>query len=122
MKNKRRKAIDCKLIRPSNSNKGYFKYEVTIEEKDGTIHKEPAYGTDMQSALSRLIKKEITDKLERKFLHAGYLFFAWMFLMGWPIMLIPEIEKSPWYIVYAFGSIFLTFVGATLWYNHVNKK
>ena len=122
MKNKRRKAIDCKLIRPSNSNKGYFKYEVTIEEKDGTIHKEPAYGTDMQSALSRLIKKEITTKFERKFLHAGYLFFGWMFLMGWPVLVIPHIADSPWYIAYSFGSIFLTFTFAALWYNHVNKQ
>ena len=122
MKNKRRKAVDCKLVRKSKSNPGYFKYEVTIEEKDGAIHKEPAYGKDMQSALSRLIKKEMTNKFERKFLHAGYLFCAWMFLMGWPILFIPKIEQSPWYIAYSFGSIFLTFTFAALWYNHVNKE
>lgn len=119
---KRRKAISCKLVRPSNSNKGYFKYEVAIEEKDGRINLHPAYGKDMQGALSRLIKKEVTNKLEKKFFHAGYVFILWMFLMGWPLLLIPEIEESPWYIIYAFGSIFLTFAGAALWYNHVNKN
>ena len=33
---------------------------ITIAEMDGTIHKQPAYGTDMQSALSRLLKQELT--------------------------------------------------------------
>ena len=53
----RRRAIDCKLIRKSKSNPGYLKYQVTIAEKDGTVHKQPAYGVDMQDALSRLEKQ-----------------------------------------------------------------
>ena len=70
MKNKydRRRAIDCKLERKSNSNPGYFKYNVTIREKDGTVHTEPCYGKDMQDALSRLINTERTIKVEKKLL------------------------------------------------------
>ena len=56
----RRRALDCKLIKKSDTYKGYYKYEVTIGEKDGTIHKQPAYGRDMQGALSRLLNKERT--------------------------------------------------------------
>ena len=33
----RRKAIDCKMIGPSNSSPGYFKYEITIQEESGAI-------------------------------------------------------------------------------------
>ena len=62
---KKRKAIDCKLIRPSNSNPGYFKYEVTIQETNGTTSKHPAYGKDMQDAISRLIWNERVDKISR---------------------------------------------------------
>ena len=49
IKNKydRRRAVDCKLERKSNSNPGYFKYNVTIREKDGTVHTEPCYGKDL---------------------------------------------------------------------------
>ena len=120
--NKRRKAISCKLVRPSNSNPGYFKYEVAIEEKDGRINLHPAYGKDMQDALSRLIKKEVTDKLEKRFFHAGYIFILWLVLMGWPLLLMPNIEKTPMYMVYSFGSIALAIALTAIWYNHINKK
>lgn len=54
----RRKAIDCKLVEASKTSPGYFKYQVTIEELDGTIHTVPAYGKDMQDAINRLIWTE----------------------------------------------------------------
>ena len=44
---KRRRAIECKFVEKSKTSPGYLKYEITICEKDGTIHKEPAYGVDM---------------------------------------------------------------------------
>ena len=47
VKSKRSRAINCKLLRQSNTHNGYYKYLVTIKEKDGTINKQPAYGTDM---------------------------------------------------------------------------
>ena len=62
----RRRALDCKLIEKSKKHNGYFKYEITIGEKDGKKHKEPAYGRDMQDAINRLIWKERTIKVERK--------------------------------------------------------
>ena len=57
-KSNRRKAIDCQLIEESKSNPGYFKYMVTIQESDGTINKQPAYGIDMQDAMKRLVRSE----------------------------------------------------------------
>ena len=45
----------CKLVRKSKSNKGYFRYDVSIGERDGTITRIPAYGKDMQDALSRVV-------------------------------------------------------------------
>lgn len=62
----KRKAIDCKLIRPSTSNPGYFKYDITIQEKDGTTSSQPAYGKDMQDAISRLIWNERVEKVTTK--------------------------------------------------------
>ena len=123
MKNKydRRRAIDCKLERKSNSNPGYFKYSVTIREKDGTVHTEPCYGTDMQDALSRLINKErivkVENKIEKNFL---VVFLIWLALMGWPAVLTSEYD-SPKFLLYAIGSITIFFGVVALWYNHVNK-
>ena len=63
---KKRKAIDCKLIRPSTSNPGYFKYEVIIEDVEGNTTIQPAYGTDMQDAINRLIWNERVEKVTTK--------------------------------------------------------
>ena len=33
----KRRALMCKLVRKSKSSKGYFRYDVSIGERDGTI-------------------------------------------------------------------------------------
>ena len=57
-----RKAIDAKLIGESKTSPGYFKYQFTILELDGTKHEMPAYGKDMEDALERLVWVERTEK------------------------------------------------------------
>jgi len=71
----RRRAIKCKFIEKSKSSPGYLKYEVTICEKDGTKHKQPAYGIDMQSAISRLVNQERTVKVEKKIYNNPFAVF-----------------------------------------------
>jgi len=91
----KRKAIDCKLIRPSNSNPGYFKYEIVIQDTDGSTYTQPAYGKDMQDAISRLIWNERIDKVSKvsknKTLENSILFFiAFVCIIGpsiWSVML-----------------------------------
>ena len=58
----RRKAIEGKLIGESKTSPGYFKYQFTILEVDGTTHEMPAYGKDMEDALERLVWVERTEK------------------------------------------------------------
>lgn len=58
----RRKAIDAKLIGESKTSPGYFKYQFTILELDGTTHEMPAYGKDMEDALERIVWVERTEK------------------------------------------------------------
>ncbi|MBC8149968.1 MAG: hypothetical protein H8E97_01625 [Bacteroidetes bacterium] len=65
MKRKSRKALDCKLVGPSEIDPRYFRYEVTIQEGDGEVYKTPAFGLDMQDALSRLVWTERTEKMIR---------------------------------------------------------
>jgi hypothetical protein len=59
----RRMAIKAEWQRDSNSAPGFNKYFITIREIDGTEVKVPAYGRDMQDALSRLVKTERAEKL-----------------------------------------------------------
>tara|TARA_Y100000385_G_C13077802_1_gene632317 strand:+ start:940 stop:1332 length:393 start_codon:yes stop_codon:yes gene_type:complete len=116
----RRRAIDCKLLKKSSTHKGYCKYMVTVGEKDGTIWKQPVYGKDMQDALSRVIKKELTVKVERKLeTNVGLIFLTWLVVMGAPAIFTDT--SSPWFLLYTFGSVMLLAIIATWWYSHVNK-
>ena len=116
----KRKAIKCELERKSDSNPGYYKYNVTIKEKDGTIHKQPAYGVDMQDALSRLIKNEITVKVENKLSkNVGWVFVLWLAIFGWPAAF--NMNNSPWFLLYSIGTCAALFGIAAVWYNHIHK-
>ena len=109
------------MVRKSNSNPEYFRYDITVGEVDGTITKHPVYGKDMQDAISRLINKErivkVENKIEKNFL---VVFLIWLTLMGWPAILTSEYD-SPKFLLYAIGSIAIFFGVVALWYNHVNK-
>lgn len=65
MNKQTRKALDCRLIGQSDIDSKYFKYEVTIQEADGTVYKVPAFGRDMQDALSRLVWNERTEAVSK---------------------------------------------------------
>jgi len=117
----RRRALECKFVEKSKTSPGYLKYEVTIGEKDGTKHTQPVYGKDMQDALSRLINKERTNKVERKLeTNTGLIFLSWLVLMGAPAIFFGA-QNTPYYLAATFGSIIMIMVVATLWYNYITK-
>jgi len=116
----KRRALFCKLLGESKTYKGYYKYLVTIGEKDGTIHKQPVYGRDMQSALNRLINKELTYKVEKKLeTNTGWVFLAWLLVMVTPAFLTDY--SSPWFLLYVFGSVVVLASIAVWWYSYVNR-
>tara|TARA_R110001592_G_scaffold179749_3_gene421556 strand:- start:17442 stop:17732 length:291 start_codon:yes stop_codon:yes gene_type:complete len=95
---------------------------ITIAELDGTVHKQPAYGKDMQGALSRLMNTERTVKIERKLeTNTGLVFLSWLLLMGTSAIFLGTMN-TPWMLVYTFGTIILVMIVAALWYNYINKK
>jgi hypothetical protein len=109
-------------VEKSKTSPGFIKYEVTIEEKDGTIHKEPAYGKDMQDALSRLINSERTYNVEKRVMKNPSIFFiAWVCIMGWPA-LMTDASSNPMYLAYSFGGMILMFFAAAWWYNYIERK
>jgi hypothetical protein len=76
----------------------------------------------MQDALSRLINKEITNKVERKLeASTGLIFLSWLVLMGAPAIFFGA-QNTPYYLAATFGSIIMITVVATLWYNYINKE
>ena len=121
-KYQRRRAIKCTIIEKSRNNPGYCKYNITIQELDGTVHTQPAYGTDMQDALSRLMNIERTVKIEKKMERNPLLFFlVWMAVMAIPVLIKGELAYTPWFILYMFGTFTAMFLFAGLWQNYLEK-
>ena len=105
----RRKAIDCKMIGPSSSSPGYFKYEITIEEESGKIHKEPAYGLDMQDAISRLVWTERVEKVNPK-ANIIIIICAWLTSIIVPSIIATKTENPIWILVAFVLASLLTFL------------
>lgn len=64
----KRKAVRAELRKESQQFPGYFKYELDIQEEDGSITKDiPAYGKDLQDALQRTVRHDKIEKAEKVF-------------------------------------------------------
>ena len=117
---KRRKAIDCKLVGESKTSPGYFKYEITIEEKDGTIHKKPAYGKDMEDAISRLVWIEKAEKVGKNNLTLASIIFGWLTVIIVP-SIIASIQQDPYWVIISLGITILFALGLVRINQYLNK-
>ena len=66
MPKNRRRAVHCEMLEASKTSPGYFKYQITIREKDNSEHVVPAYGKDMQDAIERLLWNERVESITEK--------------------------------------------------------
>ena len=86
----RSKAIHAELRKESKKFEGWLKYEVTIKHPNGDTEQVPAYGKDLQDALSRVVHDQKVTKLEDKFLkkipETAWV-FTWFFGMALTILL-----------------------------------
>ena len=62
---RRAKAIHAELRKGSTAFDGWLKYEVTIEYPNGKKEKVPAYGKDLQDALSRVAHDKKVEQLAK---------------------------------------------------------
>ena len=113
LSNKRRKAIDCQLIEESKSNPGYFKYMVTVQEKDGTVTKHPAYGLDMQDAIKRLVRSENADMVVKTVEKKQHFFLMALFALCIVIPLVGgynSTEYKNWWMLLPLVTIIVIFL------------
>jgi hypothetical protein len=104
----RRRAVEAKLIEKSNSNPGYYKYQIKIRELDGREHVVPSYGVDMQDAIKRLIKKESkvkTLKVYRKVSPIGIILMMVTWVASILTSIITKNELYAYYTVMTFLSV-----------------
>ena len=124
MKRKSRKALDCKLVGPSTIDPGYFRYEVTIQEGDGEVYTAPAFGRDMQDALSRLVWTERTEKVARLTNKRAWLQFVPLISLLCVLGVFAFQFKSqgnPAWIIGGIASVGAIIGLSIMWGQHLNK-
>jgi len=62
-KTQKSRAIHAELRKESKTFDGWLKYEITIMHHDGTTETVPAYGKDLQDALSRVVHDQKVEKI-----------------------------------------------------------
>ncbi len=63
---RRRKVLNVSYRKDSNTFEDWMKYEVEILNEDGTTETIPAYGKDLQDALSRVVHDSKVHKIVLK--------------------------------------------------------
>lgn len=85
----RQKVINVTYRKDSNTFPDWMKYEVEILNEDGTTNKIPAYGKDLQDALSRVVHDQKVEKLEQKAKRIPDLVWVvlWFgYIFGWTLL------------------------------------
>ena len=129
MKKKNKKvAIHAELRKESQTFDGWLKYEVTIKNEDGTLEKVPAYGKDLQDALSRVVHdfrvKVLEEKVIKKVPETGWA-VAWFMGLGLITSLILHNVTYNYTGYFIIGSIVLytlTTISIFNWFTLKNKN
>ena len=113
----RQKVLNATYRKDSNTFPEWMKYEVEILNEDGSTTKIPAYGKDLQDALSRVVHDKKVAKIEKKTKRIPDL--VWIVLWFGYVLALADYSMSMWQdnttkgIVFVSGIMFIT--GLTLW-------
>ena len=90
----KQKVINATYRKDSNTFPDWMKYEFELLNEDGTTVKIPAYGKDLQDALSRVVHDKKVSKIEKK--------------------VISKIPENGWVLAWFLGMALMTSI---LYYN-----
>jgi len=113
----KQKVINVEYRKDSNTFPDWMKYEVTILNEDGTTQKIPAYGKDLQDALSRVVHDKRVEKVEKRAKRIPDLVWIvlWFgYILGW-VMLTYEVSPYNKFNGIFFVSGIALITGLTLW-------
>ncbi len=122
---KRRKVLNVSYRRDSNTFDDWMKYEVEILNEDGSTEKIPAYGKDLQDALSRVVHDSKVNKIVLKTkripsivwigLWFGYIAGLWQYSI--------TLSKEWASITFSIGLVAITFTVGYIsnWFRKRNK-
>ena len=109
------KAIHAELRKESKTFEGWLKYEITIQHPNGDTEQVPAYGKDLQDALSRVVHDQkvtnIENKIIKKIPETAWV-FAWFLGMSLTVSLIYQYAEHKYAGLWIVGSILMYTLGS----------
>lgn len=117
----RRKVISAELRKESESFPGYFKYEIDIQEEDGSISRKiPAYGKDLQDALSRVVHDEKVEVVSKKIEMVPW----WTWVLAWFAYLSTIViwSQQTSNMIILGGGLFIIFAGISFLMSWLRER
>ena len=111
------KAIHAELRKESKTFEGWLKYEVTIQHPNGDTEQVPAYGKDLQDALSRVVHDQRVEKIEKRAKRIPEIVWVilWFgYILGWTMLTYEVSDYRKFDGLFFIGGIALI-TGVTVW-------
>lgn len=114
----KQKVINVTYRKDSQTFPDWLKYEVEILKEDGSVDTIPAYGKDLQDALSRVVHDQKVEKIEKKITKripdTVWVILWFGYMLGWTML---TYEVSPYDhfdgLLFISGVAFIS--GLTFW-------
>lgn len=113
----KQKVINATYRKDSNTFPDWMKYEIELLNEDGSISKIPAYGKDLQDALSRVVHDQKVEQIEKRTKRIPDV--IWVVLWFGYILALADYSMTMWVdngtksIIFLSGIALIT--GLTLW-------
>lgn len=121
LETKKRHLIELEKVGESKTSPGYFKYKLKIQEKNGEISVQPAYGKDAQDAISRLVWNERVDKISNNKMLTNGMIIAWLLTVIIPSIISSMTESPIWVLLGILTSVLIGFFIVII-EKYFNKK
>ena len=113
----KQKVINVTYRKGSESFPEWMKYEITLLNEDGSTTKIPAYGKDLQDALSRVVHDKKVEKIEKRTKRIPDLVWVilWFgYILGWTMLTYEVSDYRKFDGLFFVGGIALI-TGITIW-------
>ena len=113
----KRKVLNVTYRKDSDTFSDWMKYEIEIMNEDGSKEKIPAYGKDLQDALSRVVHDAKVERLEERTKRIPDLVWIvlWFgYILGWTMLTYEVSDYRKFDGLFFIGGIALI-TGITIW-------
>ena len=113
----KQKVINVTYRKDSKTFPDWLKYEVELLNEDGSTTKIPAYGKDLQDALSRVVHDQRVDLVEKKAKRIPDIVWVilWFgYILGWTVLTYEVSDYRKFDGLFFIGGIALI-TGVTVW-------